>query len=654
MSRISRRDFIKGAVAAGGAAALFGASKFVSNVYFTRRSQPNLFLITSDTTRADCLPFYGCAAPTMPVLSEFAANSAVFDHAYANNNVTLPAHASILTGLFPDEHGAADNWQRIPSRMPTITDYLRRSGYMCAAFVASELLDRPNGVGRSFDILDWQSPPADSPYWYFRRTGTFIHKVVEFLEQAAASAAPFFLWLHSYDPHAPYMPPSRFVAPFRTDNWPGDEEAERLGSDLDGLLGRQPHLRPDVIRAQYCGELRYWDYHLAQVLELLAHNRKLANTYMVFVADHGESLGEDELYGHYLVTEPVIHIPLFIWHPDRIAARRLATPVQQVDLAPTLLSLLGIPFNPDVFSGEDLMPLILGDAPERLDRRVFSINHCNYATTVVAPAERVKARAFAWSNAGFPEEMPAEPDALPFTDSILQAGGGLEIVERGDHVTACYQGEIRSELSVAEVLRLNLSDTPEGLLRVEATYLPVLDGQFEQHYDWSLRELPLPLPRLVPWQILPWVTRRFLKYALVFFDADGGVLWNSPWLSYRLFRGGAPIVPWRREETDRIITMDDPADPGEWGVPYRTADDPLDLFGALERFIARRRRGLEFADGEPIIAPDGAILFDPTKGYGELAPQELLVLIQPFIKWREQDPEAERMREMLKGLGYAV
>src|SRR6266446_6420022 len=185
------------------AAAVLGVLAF----WLWPRPKINLLLITLDTTRADRVGCYGYRRAKTPVLDGLAATGVLCERAYTVAPLTLPAHASLLTGLYPAEHGVRSNGRgRLDDSIPTLAEVLKRQGYDTAAFVASFVLDRKFGLDRGFrkyddDIAEGES--AADPHHREREGGTVVDAALAWLQEKRSR--PFFCWVHLYDPHSPYL-----------------------------------------------------------------------------------------------------------------------------------------------------------------------------------------------------------------------------------------------------------------------------------------------------------------------------------------------------------------------------------------------------------------------------------------------------------------
>jgi len=288
-------------------------------------TRPNLLLITLDTTRADHLGAYGDRRARTPNIDRLAANGVVFERAITAAPLTLPAHASLLTGLYPFVHGVRNNGHfTLGDRVPTIATAVQAAGYRTAAFVSAFVLDRRYGLQRGFDRYDDQLELE-------RRGSDTAAAADRWLTETAGDSRPFFVWLHLYDPHDPYDPPP----PYR------DVFADRL----------------------YDGEIAFDDDVIGTLLLRLRELGLERLTIVAVAGDHGESLGEHGEATHGLfVYESAIHIPMIVAGADRVpSGRRVTALVRSIDLAPTLLDLLRVPAL-DGAQGQSLMPLVAGRA----------------------------------------------------------------------------------------------------------------------------------------------------------------------------------------------------------------------------------------------------------------------------------------------------
>ena len=290
----------------------------------------NLVLVTIDTLRADHVGAYGAARARTPVLDRLARAGVRFEHAYAPAPITLSSHASMLTGRYPAGHGARHNGLRMRDDVRTLATTLQAAGFATAAFVSAFPLDRRFGLARGFDVYDDRMPRgADGRVANERPGGDTVAAALTWLRTARAGRQPptagrrSFLWIHLFEPHAPYEGDSSIPPPERY-----DQEIARA----DVLLGR-------IVEA--VGEA--------------------GDTLVVVAGDHGEAFGEHDEIGHSIfVYDTTLRVPLVMRGPGIPERRVVADPVSLVDIAPTVLKALGVeaPFDAD---GVDLAPAIAGE-----------------------------------------------------------------------------------------------------------------------------------------------------------------------------------------------------------------------------------------------------------------------------------------------------
>jgi arylsulfatase A-like enzyme/Tfp pilus assembly protein PilF len=296
-----------------------------------RRGEPpsraSVLLVTLDTLRADRVAAWGGAAGLTPNLDALAARGLVFEEALASAPLTLPSHATILTGLEPPRHGVHDNGTYVvPAELETLATRLKAAGYETGAFVGAYVLDRRFGLARGFDHYDDRIARNESGASVLeseRRGGEVASAAADWLR---ARNGPFFAWVHLYDAHAPYEAPS----PYR-----------------EAQAGRP-----------YDAEVAYVDACVGRVLEAArqASARGARGEPLVaVVADHGESLGEHgELTHGFFVYQATLRVPFLLAGPRVPAGERRKGTARTVDLLPTLLGRLGLA-APAGLDGADLL-----------------------------------------------------------------------------------------------------------------------------------------------------------------------------------------------------------------------------------------------------------------------------------------------------------
>lgn len=279
-----------------------------------RSQRPDLVLITIDTLRADALGFAGNRQVQTPVLDRLAATGRVFPNAHAHNVNTLPSHANILTGLYPYQHGVRDNVGfQLRASIPTLATVLQGAGYATGAFVGGFPLDAQFGLNRGFDVYDCRTSRGEEmEHFSFaeRRGDEVVAAALAWWRQQKPKGRPRFLWVHLFDPHAPYAPPEPFKSRFAN------------------------HL--------YLGEVSAADSFLAPLLGRFLDGTTKPAPWVVVTSDHGESLGEHGELTHGLFAyEATLKVPLVVWGPGVPPGRDLRS-ARHVDIFPTLLQIAGV------------------------------------------------------------------------------------------------------------------------------------------------------------------------------------------------------------------------------------------------------------------------------------------------------------------------
>ncbi len=289
----------------------------------------SLLLITMDTLRADYLSCNGSEIVETPNLDRLAENGVNFTRARTPIPLTLPAHASILTGSYPPVHGVRDNGTyRLPGGELTLAEILEERGYETAAFIGAFVLDGRFGLGQGFDLYDDQIAGDVSMLENLEAERDADAVVAAFSEwlDGYDGDKPFFAWVHLYDPHAPYVPPE----PYRS----------RYAADL------------------YAGEVAFADAAVGKLVTGLRSRKIFDSTLVAVVGDHGEGLGEHGEQTHsVLIYNSTLHVPMLLHAPGLIPrGKEVSHLVRVIDLAPTLLDYLGI--APSLGQGTSLRPLV--------------------------------------------------------------------------------------------------------------------------------------------------------------------------------------------------------------------------------------------------------------------------------------------------------
>ncbi|MCY3969794.1 MAG: sulfatase-like hydrolase/transferase [Acidobacteria bacterium] len=281
----------------------------------------DVVLVTIDTLRADALGFTGNAQADTPRLDELAASGWVFDRAYGHSVMTLPSHANLLTGQLPYQHGVRDNAGfLLPAGVPTAAETFAAAGFRTAAFVAAFPLDARYGLDRGFEVYDDSYPEGSTVgFAVAERSGAeVVGAASEWWRRHEGERR--FLWVHLYEPHAPYEPP-------------------------------QP-LADRFVENPYLGEVAAVDLYVGRLLEVIAPEGAASEALIVVTSDHGEALGEHGEKTHGLFAyEETLAVPLVLW-AERLTPARVGAPVRHIDVLPTMLEAAGI--------GTDAMPDLAG------------------------------------------------------------------------------------------------------------------------------------------------------------------------------------------------------------------------------------------------------------------------------------------------------
>ncbi len=309
-------------------------------------TQPNLLMITFDTLRADHLGAYGNLDGLTPNFDQLAAESIKFTNAYAVSSTTGPSHATIFSGLYPNEHGVLKNGVMLSDDVVTIAEVLRDNGYSTAAFVSSYIVKSDFGWVQGFDKYD-------EHYNFARRRwgGLTVDAASEWIADQP-NDKPWCVWVHFMDPHKPYKQPAEYLEPYIT--------SELSCNDLD--------------MASYKGAVAYMDSVLPKLINTISSQEAGAGTLMAITSDHGELFGEHGHYGHGGgLYEDTQRAPLIFKHTS-LKPQQIDTIVGLVDYTPTVLDMLNIDAGTEM-SGKSLRPMIDGsDATMRtvfMQRRIF-------------------------------------------------------------------------------------------------------------------------------------------------------------------------------------------------------------------------------------------------------------------------------------------
>ncbi len=345
---------------------------------------PNVVIITFDTTRADHLGTYGFALAHTPTIDRLAAEGVRFDNAEATAPITAVSHSSIMTGLLPPAHGVRDNGSfALSEDAVTLAERFKQAGYETRAFVSAVVLSQRYRLDQGFDSYDDDLWNEKEPKLFMirdRPARETINRALDWYDHRTGKDgnAPFFLWVHLFDPHEPHNPPG-WTLPFSA--------------------------------SPYDAEIASADRELGRLIDALRDSGELDNTVFVFTADHGESLGEHNEKTHAIfIYRSTTRVPLIVRYPPRYPqGKAYAGPVSNVDIAPTLLELAHLP-GANETQGIDLTPLARGDQPP-VDRAQYSESKLSELGFGMAPLYAVRKGGFTFIRAPKPElyDLTADP-----------------------------------------------------------------------------------------------------------------------------------------------------------------------------------------------------------------------------------------------------
>ena len=358
----------------------------------TSPDRPNVLLVTIDTLRADHVGCYGYRDASTATIDALAKRGVRFETAVAHVPLTGPSHASILTGQLPLGHGFRNNSGfTLSPGVKTAAEDFRRAGYRTAAFVSGFPLDRRFGFDRGFETYDDHLPKGNdrrrTPY-VERFADATTDAALRWLEasgSAASSESRWFLWVHYYDPHAPYEPPADLAERYR--------------------------------QTPYDGEIAFVDRQLARLLSALDARNETARTVLLVTADHGESLGEHGEGTHGIfVYDATIRVPWVMAGPQIPAGRVSRTVARSIDVLPTLADYAGLPRRSDV-DGRSVRAA--ADGQEMSDAP-------SYAESLYPEMELGWAPLYAWRTAAFKFIKAPRPELYDLQNDASETRNHIE------------------------------------------------------------------------------------------------------------------------------------------------------------------------------------------------------------------------------------
>ncbi len=364
----------------------------------------NVLLISVDTTRADHLGCYGHPARHTPNIDRVAAEGTRFAQCVASTPVTLPSHATMLTGSYPFVHGVRDNGTfRLESANVTLAEIFRTAGYVTHAEVASTVMDGKYGLDQGFDTygeVQRQAPPvldektdAKLPLIEHmeRKADDVTRSGIAFLEKNRGR--PFFLFLHYYDPHRAYTAPERFLRRYANG---------------------------------YLAEIAFFDEQFGLLMESLRTCGLAERTLVVLTSDHGEGLGQHGEATHtFFVYDTTQMVPLILWCPGHVPAGQVVpSQVRLVDIAPTLVSFARLGPAPQM-QGLDLLPLV-ADPRKEVQLACYGETLCPALSFGYAPLRFLRVEGWKYIHAPRPELYHVAADPHELADLAAKEPGRVQ------------------------------------------------------------------------------------------------------------------------------------------------------------------------------------------------------------------------------------
>lgn len=369
---------------------------------------PNIIFYLIDTLRADHLGCYGYERPVSPHIDAFAAEAVLFEHMVAQSSWTRSSVASIFTGLWPRAHGTNLRHERLSATAQVLPEILSAAGYGTSGWSTNPNVSPTFGFEQGFDTFRYlgEATGADE-----------VNRAALAWLDVQPRERPFFLYLHTIEPHSPYMPPTPCRRRFAADV-PMEMGLQSRVNDLQA--GRWPASETALaqVRALYDAEINCNDQSFGALVDALQERVLYEDAWIILVSDHGEEFHEhgNFQHGRALHTES-IDVPLIIKPPGHRAGRRVAARVQQVDLLPTLLAAASLPISPGL-EGRSLLPLLVEAAPPPAPTPIFSYLHLDGPARVSVQEgswkliQRIDGETLIWPRLYHLEDDPEEEHNL--------------------------------------------------------------------------------------------------------------------------------------------------------------------------------------------------------------------------------------------------
>ncbi|MHC4696965.1 MAG: sulfatase family protein [Planctomycetota bacterium] len=314
--------------------------------------RPNVLMVVLDTTRADYFSAYGHPQPTTPRTDQLATEGIRYTQAFATDFWTLPAHASLFTGLYPGEAQATAETNHMPEHVVTIAEHLRDNGYETGAVVCNPWVSIERGFGQGFTDFAEMWRKENRPIGAAgesRSEQPAVDRAVAWMEQKlAVTRSPFFLFVNFNVAHLPYTPPPEVRNRFAKQAWPPARVTRlmRISGMWPYLAGKIRLDETDfkIMRELYEAEVARADTYTGQLIDALSRWSILDDTLVIVTSDHGENIGDHGMIDHLLsMHETTLRIPLIIRYPKRFNTGTTCDElVSLVDIVPTVLDVCGL------------------------------------------------------------------------------------------------------------------------------------------------------------------------------------------------------------------------------------------------------------------------------------------------------------------------
>ena len=389
--------------------------------------RPNVILVTLGTTRADHLGAYGYRSGMTGSFDEFSQYGALFERAYTPVPATLPSHATMLTGLYPPEHGLRVNGEgRLGNEVPILSEILKEKGYDTGAFIAAAVLGSQYGLNRGFDTYDdvMARKETRGQFVESRRDATEIMKsALAWMKQR--NKRPFFCWIHLDDAHAPY-----------------DARLDKFGNKF--------------IDQQYDAGIAQELQEFERLTKYLKDSKLSGNTLVVITADHGEGLDEHLETDHGMfVYNTTLHVPLVFVYPRSIPpSTRVQEVVSLVDLTPTVLDVLRLPPLNET-NGRSLFPALKGRS--LASRDVYAETEAPFLDNHWSPLHALISDRWKYIQTTKPELYDLSHDPGELNNLIdAEPQEASEMKNRLERMEKAFVTRIATEVNLSQKDRANL------------------------------------------------------------------------------------------------------------------------------------------------------------------------------------------------------